>query len=681
MRSSRPMTTIFAIGISAAACPGDQDARDPGLSTGSTTTAVDPSTPTDATSTASSTEGSPDPTTEGSGDPPDTTGGAAGTTGTTGTTSTTEASTGTTAGSETTSDNDTSGSTGVTAPPDATTLQLEILPIKQFAFTWPAATGATYYQLHERLAEADPFVQVGEDIIGTSTTLFVPLHFRSSASYRILACNDGGCTESAPVDVVGSLASAVGYFKASNSKAGFYFGESIALSADGNVMVVGAPKEDGASTGVNGDADDLSAANAGAAYVFVAQNGAWTQQAYIKASNTGGGDHFGYSVALSADGDTLAVGALFEDGSANGVNGSQNDGTSDSGAVYLFKRNGGSWLQQAYIKASNTRPGAMFGLSVSLAGDGKTLAVGTENESSAATGINGNQASASAPNAGAAYVFVATNGGWSQQAYVKASNTDAGDYFGHYLALSHDGDTLAASALHEDSNATGIGGIQSDNSASKAGAVYMFARAGSTWTQQAYVKASNTASADEFGGQLDLSADGNTLAVGAQYENSAATGIDGNQADNSVPGAGAAYIFVRANNSWSQQAYIKASNTGATDLFGYGVALSDDGDVLAASAVYEDSASVGVNGDSANNGAVDSGAIYVFVRDMNTWSQRAYVKAPNTGGGSRLADSLALSADGGTLAAGTNYETSAAQGIGGNQADKSASFAGVAYVY
>ncbi len=108
--------------------------------------------------------------------------------------------------------------------------------------------------------------------------------------------------------------------------------------------------------------------------------------------------------------------------------------------------------------------------------------------------------------------------------------------------MSADGNTLAVGARDEDSAATGIDGDQADNSALAAGAVYVYTRAGATWSQQAYVKASNTGRGDNFG-SVTLSADGNTLAVAAFREDSAATGIGGDQADNSAGGAGAVYLY------------------------------------------------------------------------------------------------------------------------------------------
>jgi hypothetical protein len=131
----------------------------------------------------------------------------------------------------------------------------------------------------------------------------------------------------------------------------------------------------------------------------------------------------------------------------------------------------------------------------------------------------------------------------AQQGYLKASNTGASNGFGHSVALSADGTTLAVGAVGEASQATGIGGNQANNSALYAGAVYVFVRSGGLWVQEAYVKASNTGVDDTFGFSVALSADGTTLAVGAVEEDSQATGIGGNQTDNSASGAGAVYVY------------------------------------------------------------------------------------------------------------------------------------------
>src|SRR5919197_1391765 len=186
--------------------------------------------------------------------------------------------------------------------------------------------------------------------------------------------------------------------------------------------------------------------------------------------------------------------------------------------------------------------------------------------------IYGNQADNRAGKAGAAYVFTRTGGVWSQQAYLKASNTGDRDVFGFSVAVA--GDTVVVGALSEDSNATGIDGNQADTSADSAGAAYVFTRTGNIWSQQAYLKASNTDVNDSFGHSVAVS--GDTVVVGANFERSNATGIDGNQADNSAVAAGAAYVFTRTGGVWSQQAYLKASNTGDRDVFGFSVAVAGD---------------------------------------------------------------------------------------------------------
>jgi cysteine-rich repeat protein len=472
------------------------------------------------------------------------------------------------------------------------------------------------------------------------------------------------------------------YLKASNTGRRDSFGQAIALSADGATLAVAAPREASAATGVDGNQASDTAGEAGAVYLFVRSNATWKQQAYLKASNTDAGDEFGWSVSLSADGNTLAVGARAESSKATGIDGDQADNTAAaSGAVYVFTRSSATWSQQAYVKASNTAEGARganFGLAVALSGDGTTLAVGAEGEASAATGIDGDQTSTAATNSGAVYVFTRHGATWSQQAYVKASNTDHEDRFGHSVALSADGATLAVGASDEGSAATGVDGDQTNDTLAAAGAAYVFTRTGTTWSQQAYVKASNTDALDHFGMSVALSADGTRLAVGAPFEASTATGVDGDQTLNTASLSGALYLFGRSGATWTQQAYVKASNAGGG--FGSSSAFSADAAMLVVSAPFEGSASTGIDGNETDPGAGNAGAAYVFTRTGATWSQHSYVKASNTGAGDNFGTGIALSGDGATLAAGAPAESSAATGVGGNQHDDSAQFAGAAYV-
>jgi hypothetical protein len=275
-------------------------------------------------------------------------------------------------------------------------------------------------------------------------------------------------------------------------------------------------------------------------------------------------------------------------------------------------RSGTTWSQQAYVKASNTASIDRFGADIAVSGDGATLVVGAEGESSAATGVDGDQNSNAAPSSGAAYVFTRGGTTWSQQAYLKASNTETGDDFGRRVALSRDGSTVAVTAPLEDSAATGANGNQADNSMSSAGAVYVFARSGSTWAQQAYLKGSNPGVDDELGFAISLSDDGSQLAVGAPLEDSAATGVNGDQTSNAGRDSGAAYRFVRSGATWSQSAYVKASNTGAGDSFGFWLSLSGDGSMLAVGAFDESSSATGINGNQTNDATFHAGAVYLY---------------------------------------------------------------------
>jgi hypothetical protein len=258
-----------------------------------------------------------------------------------------------------------------------------------------------------------------------------------------------------------------------------------------------------------------------------------------------------------------------------------------------------------------------------MSSDGNTIAVGAYGEDSNATGVGGDQTNNSSSDSGAAYVFTRSGTTWSQQAYIKASNTDSSDRFGWSLSISHDGNTLAVGAYGEDSLASGIQGDQSNNSGFDSGAVYIFTRSGTTWSQQAYIKGSNNDgvyNGDNFGWSVSLNSDGNTLAVGSPYEDSNAQGIGGDGGNNSTLSAGASYLFKRIGTTWSQQAYIKASNTdtqspifdGGKDEFGWSLSLNSDGSTLVVGAPEEESDASGVGGDQTDNSSPYTGAVYIY---------------------------------------------------------------------
>jgi hypothetical protein len=410
--------------------------------------------------------------------------------------------------------------------------------------------------------------------------------------------------------------------------------------------------------------------------VYVRDDSAsFAQDIYAKASNTGEGDFYGYSVAVS--GDTVAVGSRWEKSDATGVNGDEvNDLAVASGAVYVFRRDSvGTWVQEAYIKASNTAVGDEFGFAIALSGN--SLAVGAPEEDSASSGINGIEADDSALSSGAVYVFRRDGSGmWSQEAYIKASNPDTGDKFGRSVALS--GDKLAVGAPFEDSDAEGVDGNDADDSSMNSGAVYLYVRDSlGAWSQDAYTKAFNTDNEDLFGWSVALS--GDTLAGGAPNEDSDASGVDGNGALNTSMESGAVYTFIQDSQGlWSQEAYIKASNTDEGDAFGYSVALA--GDTLAVGAYTEDSNASGIDGDELSNTSGESGAVYAFRRSSpGTWSQEAYIKASSAGEADLFGSAVAISGD--WLVVGAFLEDSSATGLHQDEEDNSASSSGAAYMF
>lgn len=418
------------------------------------------------------------------------------------------------------------------------------------------------------------------------------------------------------------------YVKASNTHAGDHFGETLALSDDGKTLAVGAPLED---SGAGADGKQLSdceaaspvncAASSGAVYIYTSNGTTWTHRAYIKAANAEANDHFGEGLALSGDGNTLAVGADLEDSALPGINGNPtNNAASNSGAVYIYARNDSTWAQQAYVKASNAETDDYFGAALALSDDGNTLAVGAFGEDSAATGVRGNPVddceaanrANCAANSGAVYIYTRSGTTWTEQSYVKATNTDADDWFGLPVALSGDGNILAVGATGESGAIRGIDGDQTSNAAASSGAAYIYARVGGVWTRSAYVKATNTEADDLFGFAIALSGDGNTLVVGAHVEDGTATGINGDQEGNAFSFAGAAYVYTRGGATWKSHAYVKAPNADPEDSFGIAVALSGDGNTLAVGAFKEDSVATGVGGDQTNDAALDSGAVYLY---------------------------------------------------------------------
>ncbi len=573
--------------------------------------------------------------------------------------------------------------------------------IRQMKLTWEQgfsdADSITYTVCQSDENETDECSVLGTVTDSLNYTLELSsLLDAANQSYFVIA-NDGSSTLTSSVKSIhpGELGKMAGYFKASNAEQGDNFGYNVVISGDGKTIISTAPFEDSASPGVDGSqTDDTTASSAsGAAYVFTynSQSSTWSQTAYLKTTNPERSDYFGYgnSLAISEDGQTVAIGAYGEDSSISG------DPTDNSalyaGAVYIFSYDGAVWSQTAYIQKSSPTANDRFGYSLSLNDEGTRLAVGANYESS----------DSDVENTGAAYIFDYDGSDWNQTTKLAPSNLGEGDKFATTLDLSGDGATLAVGVYFEDSSATGVDGDETNNDAEDSGAVYVFAYDGSNWSQSAYIKASNAEEGDQFGSAVSLNQDGTTLAVGAAYEASSTTGIDGDQSDNDGKGSGAVYLFTYSGNAWTQQAYIKGANTdGATygynsdsaldqtaeywgDHFGNSVKLNQNGTILAVGSKDEDSAAIGINWDAEDDTAADSGAAYVFSYNSSTskWSQTAYVKASNSEESDWFGRSLDLNNDGDVLVVGAYNEDSGVTGINGDDSDNDADSSGAVYVY
>ena len=273
--------------------------------------------------------------------------------------------------------------------------------------------------------------------------------------------------------------------------------------------------------------------------------------------------------------------------------------------------------QEAYIKAANNDANDEFGEQLAISGD--TIVVAAIYEDSNETTItNGAGASAddSNLNAGAVYVYTRSGVNWAQEAYIKAANNDANDYFGYSVALEDD--TLVVGSEREASTQSTItnGTTASADDTGSAGAAYVYKRDGTNWAQEAYIKPANTSSGNvsRFGSEVAIS--GNVIVVGAYAEQSNQTTItNGTTAstDNSNASSGAAYVYRRIGTNWQPEAYIKAANNDASDQFGISAAIS--GDTIIVGANGEDSNETTItNGTtaSADDSVSGSGAVYIY---------------------------------------------------------------------
>ncbi|MGJ4752238.1 putative Ig domain-containing protein [Leptospira kmetyi] len=363
----------------------------------------------------------------------------------------------------------------------------------------------------------------------------------------------------------------------------------------------------------------------------------WENQFFLKGSNTLASHSFGVSTWIS--GDTIVAGAYGD--------------SSFMGAAYVFKRVGTTWSQEAYLTAPLRTSSDVFGLGVAISGD--TIVVGAPLEDSAQRSITTVASSdETASGSGAAYVYRRAGSTWNLEAFLKASNADANDSFGRFVAI--DGDTIVVGAPREsslDPTLQNGSSASADNSGTNIGAAYVFKRVGTTWTQEAYLKPQNPAANDRFGSEIGIS--GDTIVVGVSQD------------DLSGTNSGAAYIFRKVGTTWTQEAYLKASNAAANDQFGVSVGISGNTIIVGA---Y-----------TQNSG---TGEAYIFERTGTTWTETARLKAPNAEASDQFAKAVAISGD--TVAIAAPRESNSIRsilnkGVLPDPTDNGSSLSGAVYVF
>ena len=347
---------------------------------------------------------------------------------------------------------------------------------------------------------------------------------------------------------------------ATDGEATDYFGVSVSI--DGKTAIIGA-------TG-----DDNNGVDSGSAYIFTHNGDRWSQQTKLNHNDGASGDNFGRSVSIN--GDTAIVGAYLDDDNGN-----------NSGSAYIFTRSGDHWSQQTKLTNNDGTADDYFGYSVSINGDTAIVGAYLDDDN----GVD----------SGAAYIFTRSSDHWSQQTKLTNNDGTADDYFGYSVSIN--GDTAIVGAYRDDDNGN------------NSGAAYIFTRNGDHWSQQTKLT-NNDGTADDYFG-YSVSINGDTAIVGAYRD------------DDNGNNSGAAYIFTRNGDHWSQQTKLTNNDGTADDYFGYSVSINGDNTVIVGA--YRDD-------DNGNN----SGAAYIFTRNNLGWFQRTKLTEDNGASSDYLGYSVSI---------------------------------------
>jgi hypothetical protein len=394
------------------------------------------------------------------------------------------------------------------------------------------------------------------------------------------------------------------------------FSNIATISQDSSVFTITPLSEDSATPGSStltfkvSDGISFGSGTTQFSLTFGPDWSATPTESILRASDAEAADQFGYSVSISSDGTYAIAGAWRAD--------------TIRGSAYIFTRSGSTWTQQAKIVASDRAINDEFGFSVAINSDGSYAIIGAVSKNT---------------DEGAAYIFTRSGSTWTQQAKILASDTTTDIDFGSSVAINPDATYAVVGALGADGSNTG--------------AVYVFTRSGSTWTQQQKISNPNATNFDNFGKRVSINSDGSYIIASNQFE------------DTEGSAAGGAYVFTRSGSTWTQQSRIISTDIQAADQFGADVEINSDATYAIVGAVSED----GGAGDPISN----CGSAYIFTRSGSTWTQQARLQASDAQINDQLGTSVSINSD-------ATYAIVSTVGEDGGVGDPIAT-AGAAYIF
>lgn len=321
-----------------------------------------------------------------------------------------------------------------------------------------------------------------------------------------------------------------------------YFADNLAVSGDGNRIAIGSHQDDDKGT------------NSGSAYVYVLQDNDWVLEAKLTASTGASGDYFGKAVDINHSGNRVVVGAYTDD-----------DLGTDSGSAFVYVRNGSVWTQEAILRSPTGRASDYFGRAVAISGDGLTIISGAYQDDDEGT------------NSGAAFLYRYINGTWGFLTKLLHTDVAASDYFAWSVDLSYNGKFAIISSYCD------------DDRGSNSGSVHIFTEIDGTWAREIKLVPSDGAAKDYFGYSVSMSNNGKSIAISSHLDD------DGGQS-----ASGSIYFYNRIDGVWTLFKKLYASDSAASDYFGFSTALSGNGKVVVAGSYMND------------DKGTSSGSAYVF---------------------------------------------------------------------